>query len=101
VRITVYYTEAEDENRICFAERSIELRSDGPYRQHPTDDVWGYVVPRGFLPHALPSGMEGRKTRFIVIPSQGDLGELPDSGTNKLSVSVNHRPAYLVAREAA
>ena len=101
VRLIVYYSEATDENRICFAERSIELRSDGMYRQHPTDDVWGPLIPIGFLPFAPPSGMENRKVRGILIPTQGDLGELPDSGTNKESAQVISRDAYHFAREAA
>jgi hypothetical protein len=101
MRITVYYTEAADENRVCFATRSIELRSDGCFRQHPTDDVWGRLVPYGFLPYAPPSGMEGRKMRIMVVPSQGDFGEEPDSGSNKMALQIFYRPAYHFAREAA
>jgi hypothetical protein len=101
IRITVYYTEVKDESRICFAGRSIELRSDGIFRQHPTDDVWGELIPEGFLPFATPSGLEGRKARFIVIPSTGDLGELADNGDNPMSAQALVRPGYLFAREAA
>lgn len=100
VTITVYYTEAADENRVCFATRSLEMRSDGVYRQHPTADVWGRMVPEGFLPYAPASGLEKRKVRGIIVPSKGDLGELPDEGTNKVSVKVSYRPAYLLSREA-
>lgn len=101
IEITVYYTEADDENRVCFAGRSIELRSDGIFRQHPTDDVWGQLVPEGFLPYASPSGLEGRESRFIVVPTSGDLGTLPDSGDNPLSAQSFTRAAYHVAREGA
>jgi hypothetical protein len=101
IRLTPYYTEAVDENRVCFAKRSIELRSDGVYRQHLEDDVWGALVPEGFLPKASPSGLEGRPTRFALIPSQGDLEELADSEDNALTTQAFTRAGYLVAREAA
>lgn len=101
IAITVYYTEEQDENRVCFATRSIELGS-GTRRQHPTDDIWGDLIPEGggFSLYAPPSGLEGRPLRGIVCPSQGDLGELPDAGVNSASGSVLYRPAYLFAREA-
>jgi hypothetical protein len=58
------------------------------------------VVPDGFLPVALPSGLEERPMRCIVIPSQGDLGEVADEGTNKLTAQAFVRAAYLFARES-
>ena len=100
IRITVYYTEDPDENKVCFATRSAEFRSDGIYRQHFDDDVWGQVTADGFLLYAPPSGLEGRAARCIVIPTQGDFGVIPDSGDNRLSATVSVRPAYLFAREA-
>jgi hypothetical protein len=100
-QLVIYYTEAADENRVCFATRSIELRSDGIYRQHPDDDVWGALVPEGFLPYAPPSGLEERKVRGIVIPTQGDLTSLGDSGSNQLSSQIFYRPGYHFSREAA
>lgn len=103
IRVTAYYTLAADENRVCFAGRELEFRSNGIYRQHPTDEVWGRVIPSNgsFYPHALPSGLEGRATRFMVVPSQGDLGAVPDSGPVKAKAQVLYRPAYHLAREAA
>lgn len=102
IRVTVYYTEAEDENRVCFATRSIELRSDGVHRQHPTENVWGNLfLQSGALPHAPAGGLEKRGARGIIIPSQGDLLEQADSGTNNLSVQPIYQPGYLFAREAA
>jgi len=101
IKVTVYYTEAADENLVCFATRSAELRTDEVIRQHPSEDVWGSVVPEGFLPYAPPSGMEKRIVRGIFTPSQGDLGELADKGANRPSCVVKYRPAFLFAREAA
>ncbi|MEX2106540.1 MAG: hypothetical protein WD810_06540 [Solirubrobacterales bacterium] len=101
VTVTVYYTEAESEDQVCFTTRSIELRSDGVVRQAREDDVWGTVIPDGFLPYTSPGGLEGRPSRGIIIPTQGDLRALPDSGTpNKLSATVKQRAGYHFAREA-
>jgi hypothetical protein len=100
IKAIVYYTETDDENRVCFAERSIEFRSDGVYRQHPEDDVWGAVVPEGFYPVAPPSWLEGRAVRGLIIPSQGDLDVLADSGDNKVGLTVFSRAGYHFAREA-
>jgi hypothetical protein len=103
ISISVYYKiEGDDENRVCFAERSIELRSDGVYRQHPTDDVWGRLVPEdGFYFTSPPAGLDQRTARVIIVPSQGDLDTLPDVGSNNLSARALYRPGYLFAREAA
>lgn len=97
----VYYlSSVADESRVCFSERSLELRSDGCFRQHPTDDVWGPVVEEGPAPVA-PSGRASRKARTIIVPSQGDFTGLADSGSNKLTGQAFTRRAYLFAREAA
>lgn len=101
VAITVYYTEAESEDRICFATRSMELRSNGVDRQARKDDVWGGLVPDGFFPTAIPSGQEARPTRVIIIASQGDLGTLADAGSNKLSAVVNVRSGHHSVRDAS
>lgn len=102
VRATVYYTEGTDENRVCFAGREIELRSDGVFRQHPTEEVWGRGVPDGELFYAPPSLLEERAMRALILPSRGDLATIPDSGfPNKLSAKVLYYPGYLYTSEAA
>lgn len=103
ITVHLYYTEAEDPNRICFASRSIELRSDGVHRQAPgEDDVWGPLVPDGTtLPYDPPGGLEERPSRGILIASEGDLDELADSTTSEITAKVLMRPAYHYAREAA
>lgn len=102
ITLTIYYTEAANPNRICFANRSIELRTDGVYRQAPEDDIWGKVIPYGTgYPVALPSGLEEKPYRGIVIPSAGDLDAIADSGTNPMSAQAWHRGGYSSAREAA
>lgn len=100
VAITVYYTEVEGE-AACFASRAVEFRSNGAYRQaRGEDDVWGLAVPDGFAPYDTPGGLEERPSRGILIPSQGDLGDLPDVGLNEISAKVITRPGYHYAREA-
>lgn len=102
IEITVYYTEAIDENKVCFASRSVELATDGLRRQHPTEDVWGRLTQEsGALPYAPGGGLEARTVRGLIVPSQGDLGILPDAGNQKLNAQPFHRPGYLAAREAA
>jgi hypothetical protein len=101
VTLTVYYTEAESEDRVCYAERSIDLRSDGIYRQHRDDEVWGRVIEDGFPPVATPGGLEELPRRGIVIASEGDVGELPDSAATLMSLGNADRPGYFFARESA
>jgi hypothetical protein len=99
IKLTVYYTTSADENRVCFATRSVELRSDGIYRQHVTDNVWGRGVPEGFLPYAPPSGMEGRALRGIIVPSQGDHQAVADAGSHKIAAKFFYFPGYLFTSE--
>lgn len=86
---------------VGFPGRGIELRSDGVYRQHETDDVWGRLVPDGFLPFFPAAGLEGRVARGILIPSSGDFASLADTGTNKLSAKVYYYPGYHFVSEAS
>ncbi len=102
VTVTVYYSEViQGEDRVCYASRSVEPRSDGVFRQHPTADVWGRLVPDGFLPTVPAEGAEGRQTRTILIPSAGDLGTLPDGASPAFSAVSYGRHGYQYAREAA
>lgn len=100
--VQVAYTETASENRVCFATRSMELRTDGAYRQAPSSEVWGQLVPDegSFNVYASPSGMEGRAVRGILIPTQGDLESRADINANNISVKPIYRPGYLFAREA-
>lgn len=105
IKMTIYYAEAgQEEDKVCFANgRSLEFRPNGVYRQHREDgDVWGALVPDGFLPYVAVGGLEERPSRGIVIPTQGDLLSLPDAGTpNKASVVVSGRAGYHFARGPA
>jgi len=99
--LTLYYTEQGDEDKVCFTSRSLEVRSDGVVRQHPTADAWGHLGPDGFLPFTPAGGLEERQTRTIAIPSAGDLTELPDGAAPGLSLQTFSRDGVLFAREAS
>lgn len=100
VSISVYYTESEDDSPVCFAGRSLELRSNGVYRQHASDDVWGRLVADGFPPYVPAGGLEGKQCRTIIIPSAGDFETLPDGAAPSLATSTYSRDGHHFAREA-
>jgi hypothetical protein len=102
VSILIAYSEGSNENRICFASRSIEFTDTGIRRQHVTDETWGDVpAPEGVLLKAPAPGQAGQDARLLVIPSVGDLAGRADAATVKLAASGGYRPGYLFAREAA
>lgn len=101
--MTVYYSEAtEDEGAVCHAQRSMEIRSDGVYRQDETENVWAPLVPDGSFPYSPPPGMEGKPSRGIIIPSVSDL-IVPENPTtvNKIQSTRFTRDAYHFLSEAA
>lgn len=100
VQLIVYYRESADENKVCFTSRKAELRSDGCIRQVESGaNVFGRLVPNGFLPYVPPAGLEGRKAREIIIPSQGDLNTKADEGENKIEEQILYYPGYHYAGE--
>jgi hypothetical protein len=90
-----------DVDAITYASRKIELRSDGVFRQGETEDVWARLIADGFLPTAAPSGLEARPTRGIILPTQGNFGQMNDAGTPKLEVVEKYFPGYHFTSEAA
>lgn len=86
---------------ITFDGRSAELRSDGVFRQAEVADIWGRLVPDGFLPTAQPSGLEERPTRGIIVPTRSDLESLSDVGeASDIEVVEKYFPGYHFASEA-
>jgi hypothetical protein len=103
ITITVAYSEAANENRVCFASRSVEFTDTGVRRQHVSEEVWGDVpAPLGMLLKAPAPGQADKDARLLVIPTVGDLDTRPDSAAPlDVGVKVSYRPGYLFAREAA
>jgi len=79
-----------------FANRSVELRTDGVFRQDTTGAAYTPVVPIGALPRIPPSGLENRKVELFVKASRGDFDQTPDSGIDDLSARVHYRPSWLI-----
>ncbi len=100
--IAIYYTEGEPEDRVCFALRSLDLRSESIERQQLTDDVWGPLSPLcTHMPYDPPGAVEGRPSRVLLVPSQGDFGEAADSGAADIEVEAfMRRPAFHLAQGA-
>jgi hypothetical protein len=100
VLATVAYTEGSNENRVCFATRSVEFSDTGTRRQHITDEVWGELIPDGLDLQAPVPGQAAQPMRALVVPSVGDFDSRPDSATAKVDAKLWYRPGYLSAREA-
>lgn len=100
-QLGVFYTEAQDEDKVCFTARSMEIASHGARRQHASDDVWGSIVPDGFTPALPAGGLEGKPSRTLVIPSAGDLAVLPDGGNSRIQAVTLSRDGHHFARESA
>lgn len=98
---TAIVGEAEVKVAVCYAGRSMEFRSDGVYRQHPTDEIWSRLTPLGFLPYAPPSGLEARPLKGILIPSQGNFADVADENKVKVSAKVFYFPGYHFVSEAS
>lgn len=101
VTLVVAYSEGGNENRVCFASRSMQFADLGISRQHVTDEAWGDVpAPEGMLLKAPAPGQAGQDARLLVIPTVGDLAARPDSASVKAAASVGYRPGYLFSRES-
>ena len=92
----------EGEGGICHGGRFLEIRSEGVFRQHSTEEIWARLVPDdgSFLPYAPASGLEERAMRGIIVPSAGDLGALPDSTKEENEIEVFYMPGYHFTSEA-
>lgn len=91
---------AVEQDAICYAGRSMEFRSDGVFRQHPTVDIWARIIPDGFLPYVPPSGLEEMIAKGLVIPCLGNFEDLADSGSLTFSVQGFYFPGYHFTSEA-
>lgn len=99
--IKVAYSEGANQNRVCFASRSLELADDGVRRQHITDDVQGVLIPEGLDLQAPIPGQAAQPMRALIIPSVGDFAARADSSAVKPGAKLYYRPGYLGAREAS
>lgn len=81
---------------VLFASQSVELRTDGMFREDSTGSASGPVSwIEGDLPRLPVSGLEGRPVEVMVKPSRGDFARLPDTGIDDMSARLFYRPCWL------
>jgi hypothetical protein len=98
VRITVHYlyTPVVVSDAVAYASQSVELGTQGIYREDVGGTASGPVsVITGDLPRIPPAGAEGRTTEVMVKLSRGDLDQLPDTNVDDLSARISYRPSWL------
>lgn len=84
-----------DQDAVIHPNQTLEIRTDGAFRNTADGTSSGPVVPGGDLPRIPPSGMENRVSELLVKATRGDLGDLPDPSADDLSVTVYYRPSWL------
>ena len=100
VRITVYYTLASGftvaADAVLAASKTVELRTDGMYRQGGGGTIYGPVSEViGDLPRVPPSGLESRTLQVFLKASRGEFNQEPDSAIDDLSAQIIYRPSFL------
>jgi hypothetical protein len=79
-----------------FANQSLEVRTEGIFREAAGGGNWGPTPPAyGDLPRLPPAGLEARTSQIIVFTSRGDLVGAPDSAVDDLSIRISYRPCWL------
>jgi hypothetical protein len=86
-------------NAVIYPNQSLEIRTDGIYREGPAGGVVGPLTPVGGHPRIPPSGIEGRPVELFVKISRGDLDTAPDAGIDDVSARVYYRPSWLFPLE--
>lgn len=81
---------------VIFASRTIELRTEGMFRQDTGGTAYAPISSVvGDLPRLPPSGLESRTVEVLVKGSRGNLAEEPDAGIDDISAQIKLRPCYL------
>jgi hypothetical protein len=97
-----YYTNflawAPDLDAVIHSGQSIELRTDGMYRENSAGTASGPIIPKsGGLPRIPVSGLESRKVELYLRASRGDLDQMRDPGIDDISARGHYRPSWLIA----
>lgn len=87
---------------VLHASQSLEIASDGVFREDSTGSAYGPVVSLGDDPRLSPEGLESRTAELFVRLSRGDLDQLPDSSAtdDAFGVVAYHRPSWLFGLES-
>jgi hypothetical protein len=87
-----------DLDAVIHSGQSIELRTEGMYRENSAGTSYGLAVPKsGGLPRIPTSGLESRKVELYLRASRGDLVTMRDPGIDDISARVHYRPSWLIA----
>jgi hypothetical protein len=87
-----------DLDAVIHSTQSIELRTEGMYRENSAGTSYGLAVPKsGGLPRIPTSGLESRKVELYLRASRGDLDRMRDPGIDDISARVHYRPSWLIA----
>ena len=100
VNMTIYYTLASGftvaPDAVLAASRTIELRTDGMYRQGAGGTIFAPVSQvTGDLPRIPPSGLESRTVQVFLKASRGEFDNEADTGIDDLSAQIIYRPELL------
>jgi hypothetical protein len=80
----------------AYSSRSLEVRTDGAYRQEILGTSTYMPLPMlGHAPRLPPARLEASTTETIVKLSRGDFGVSPDSGIDDVSFRLFYRPCWL------
>lgn len=79
---------------VLYASERAELRSDGYYRAAAGGPM-SPVPILGDNPRQPVSGAEGDQVEWLIRPTRGDFGSIPDSADDAISATVLHRPSWL------
>jgi hypothetical protein len=80
---------------VVFADQSIEIRTDGCWREDSGGVSSGPIVGVGALPRLPVGGLENREVELYVRGSRGDFDQLPDAGIDDISAQVSYHPCWL------
>lgn len=96
------WVETGVDDSVIFAQKALEIRTDGIYRMARSGGVYAPVMEiSGDLPRIPVSGLEGRPAELFVLSSQGLMDDrLTDLGGDEISVRVVYRPSYLFVQES-
>lgn len=80
---------------VAYASESVQLTTDGVYREDSDGVTYGPITPIGDLPRIPVAGLEDRTTEVFLKASRGDLDQLPDAAIDDISARIYYRPSWL------
>ena len=92
---------APQPDAVMYASQSLELRTEGVFREDSAGAAYGPVAQViGDLPRLPVSGPEGRTVQTFIKATRGNFDNLPDRGIDDISARVFYRPCWLFVEGA-